>query len=173
MLIYLQLLESQDDRDAFEQIYMRYRGSMHSTALRILHDSSLAEDAVHQAFLSMLNHFETMPAPESKKTQALCLIMAEHKAIDLLRKNKHFISLDFDETTHGLVIPPPGDHGLADAITQLKAQHRIVLLLRYAYGYSPGEIGELLGIKQSAVEKAIWRAKCALKQALEEGEADE
>lgn len=74
----------------------------------------------------------------------------------------------FEETTYGLPLPPPGDHGLADAMAALPAQYREVLLLRYEHGYAVREIAPMLGVKQDAVQKLLWRAKAALRKKLDE-----
>ena len=51
MLIYLQAIESEEERSKFEQLYFQYRGLMYHVAMRILNNPHSAEDAVHQAFL--------------------------------------------------------------------------------------------------------------------------
>lgn len=55
MLIYLQMIESEADKSKFERLYLRYRGLMFSVAMRLLSNEQDAEDAVHQAFLSIIS----------------------------------------------------------------------------------------------------------------------
>ena len=58
LLFYLSMLESPEDSAKFEQIYLTYRDQMLRVASKILkgnhHD---AEDAVHHAFVAIINHF--------------------------------------------------------------------------------------------------------------------
>ena len=56
MLIYLSMIESQDDGHRFERIYERYRNLMYHVAYRILRNPQDAEDAVHQAFVSIIQN---------------------------------------------------------------------------------------------------------------------
>ncbi len=56
MLIHLSVIESEDDRSKFEVIYERYRGLMFYTAMQILNHQQDAEDAVHQAFVSIIEN---------------------------------------------------------------------------------------------------------------------
>ena len=49
MLLYLQMLETPEEKSLFEQIYLEYRGLMYHVAYEILHNDQDAEDAVHQA----------------------------------------------------------------------------------------------------------------------------
>ena len=53
MLIYLQMIETPEDQSKFEQIYEKYLGLMYHVALKILENHEDAEDAVHQAFVSI------------------------------------------------------------------------------------------------------------------------
>ena len=53
MLLYLQMLETPEEKSLFEQIYLEYRGLMYHVAYEILHNDQDAEDAVHQAFVTV------------------------------------------------------------------------------------------------------------------------
>ena len=52
MIVYLQMIDTPEDRSKFEQLYLEYRGLMFHAANQILHNEQDAEDAVHQAFLT-------------------------------------------------------------------------------------------------------------------------
>lgn len=56
MLIYLQMLESEEDRTKFAQIYEKYRGLMMHVAKKFLNNHFDAEDAVHQSFLAVIEN---------------------------------------------------------------------------------------------------------------------
>ena len=49
--IYLSVLDSEEDKDLFEEWYRLYRGSMYNIAFSILHNKEDAEDALNEAFL--------------------------------------------------------------------------------------------------------------------------
>lgn len=51
MLIYLQVIETEEDKSKFEDIYREYRGLMYYIAYRRLHHEQDAEDAVHHALI--------------------------------------------------------------------------------------------------------------------------
>lgn len=53
MMIYLQMIDTPEDRSKFEFLYMEYRGLMFHVANKILHNEQDAEDTVHQAFLKV------------------------------------------------------------------------------------------------------------------------
>lgn len=50
MLIYLAILELEEDKIKFEKVYEKYRQIMFYVANKILKDDHLSEDAVHNAF---------------------------------------------------------------------------------------------------------------------------
>ncbi len=167
MLIYLQALPTEQERRTFEALYLRYRGLMLSVAHRFLTEPQDAEDAVHQAFLSILKNFHKISTTDCPETRAFVVITVERKALDILRSRKKTIPLE--EMERGVEIPLPGDNGLADTLLKLPARYRQVLLLRFAYGYTTRELAKEFGMTQSAVQKLVWRAKEALERCLVEG----
>ena len=58
MLIYLQMLESEPEKEKFRKIYDAYRNLMFYVANKILQNEWDAEDAVQQAFLSIVKNLE-------------------------------------------------------------------------------------------------------------------
>ena len=167
MLIYLQMIESEADQSKFKAIYEMYKGLMFYVANSILHNDHDAEDAVHQAFLSILKNLSKISEIDCHKTRSYIVNMVEWRAIDLLRSRTRMESVEYNDDIMGRRIPMPGDHGLADAMASLPSQYRQVLLLRYDNGYSAQEIGKMLGKSQVAVRKIIERAKRELRILLE------
>lgn len=88
------------------------------------------------------------------------------KGIDIIRSRSKLVDMEFWESTYGIEIPLPGDHGLADAMARLPAAYRDILLLRYYNGYSVREISSMLHIKKDTAQKQLWRAKAALQKHL-------
>lgn len=172
MLIYLQMIESDEDKSKFEQIYLTYRGLMFYVANKILHNEHDAEDAVHQAFLAIIKNIKNISEVKCPETRAYSVILVESKAIDIIRARKHLSGTELDDEIGGIEIPPPGDNGLADGLAKLPARYREVLLLRFDSGYSTKELAKLFNITESAMQKLIWRAKEALRKQLEKGEND-
>lgn len=168
VLIYIQMIASDEDKSKFEQIYLTYRKLMFFVARSILKNDADAEDAVHTAFVSIIEHLKKISEINCPETKAFAVIVAECKALDILRSKKYMADTDFCEATAGFEIELPGDGGLSDAISKLPARYREVILLRYAYGYSTKELGKMLGHSQGTVQKLIWRAKMALQKQLKE-----
>lgn len=167
-MLYLQMLPSPSEKDKFEQIYTLYRGLMFYIARRILPGEADAEDAVHQAFMSIIENLKKISEVRCPKTRSYVVIITERKAIDILRSRSRLSPEAFEESTRGVELPLPGDGGLSDAMSRLPAVYREVLLLRYYHGYTVREIAPMLGRKPGAVQKLLTRAKAALRKILEQ-----
>lgn len=171
MLIYLAMIDFPDDQAKFERVYNKYRYLMLHVAYKILQNHHDAEDAVHQAFISIIENIDKISEVNSPKTRSYIVIITERKAIDLLRKIQKRQTLEFNEDISGVEIPFEMDNPIAAAIAKLPLQYREVLLMRYHNGFSAKEIASILSMSDSGVRKLIVRAKKALQELLEkEGE---
>lgn len=54
MLLYIQMLETPEEKSKFEQLYLGYRNLMFYVANRILHNQQDSEDVVHDSFLKII-----------------------------------------------------------------------------------------------------------------------
>lgn len=171
MLIYLAMIDSPDDQAKFERVYNKYRYLMLHVANKILQNHHDAEDAVHQAFIAVIENLEKKIEVDSPKTRSYLVIITERKAIDLMRYNNRRQTLELNEDIAGVEIPFEMDNPVATAIAKLPAHYREVLLLRFNNGFTTREIASILSISNSGVRKMIVRAKKALQELLEkEGE---
>lgn len=169
MLIYLQMIETPDDQSKFERIYDKYLGLMYHIALKILENHEDAEDAVHQAFVSIAENIKTIHPAECPETKSYIVITVESKSIDIIRYRKRVTNvIEFDETMWGIEIPNEDMFDMAARIGRLPARYREVLLLRFDNGYSTKEIAKILNLSPSNAEKLIWRAKTALQKLIDE-----
>ena len=105
MFLYLAMIDSDADKSKFEILYSEYKNLMYYTANRILHNSSDAEDVVHQAFLKVIEILDTISSPRCHKTRALLVTITEHKAIDLYREKQRRNVLPLAEEYIGAARP--------------------------------------------------------------------
>lgn len=164
MLIYLQALDSPEDRTRFEALYTAYRGLMFHVARRILNNDQDAEDAVHMAFVSLAEY--TLPQSLGPRARCLAVTVAERKAIDLYRFKSRHPQAELEEIPG--CAAPPSDGTLAGAMAALPPRYREVLLLRYYNGYSTAETAGLLGLTPGNVRQVASRAKRLLAAELAE-----
>lgn len=169
MLTYLQMIETPEDQSKFERIYDKYLGLMYHVAFKILGNHEDAEDAVHQAFVSIAENLKKVHSAECPETKSYIVITIESKSIDIIRYRKRVTNvIEFDETMWGIEIPDEGMFDLAALIGRLPARYREVLLLRFDNGYTTKEIAKILNLSHTNVEKLIWRAKTALQKLIDQ-----
>ena len=166
MLLYIQAIGDVRQKRLFEEVYTAYRGRMLTLARRKLRTPEDAEDAVHQAFLSLAEHFDRLARLPRSELEAYLTVVVERKCIDILRQQARLSGTPFDETLP-LVAPPPLGDTLPDAMGRLPPRCREALLLRYACGYSTRETAILLELSLAAAQKLLYRARDALRKELE------
>lgn len=171
MLIYLSLIEAEEDKRKFERIYDSYKQTMFYAANRILKNHHTAEDAVHQAFLRLINHLDKINENDCHKTRAFLVVITEHIAIDIYRKLKRANTLSFDELEIYIADNSPPEYEVIDnvssAIDSLPVNYSTVLRLKFSQGYNDSEIAQILDITEDNVRQRISRARKKLKQLLQ------
>ena len=172
LTFYLNLIDSEDKKDKFESLYLKYRKHMKYIAIKILGDEQLAEDAVHNAFLKILNHLNKFQNIDCQETRNLIVIIIRSVSIDMYRKRKkEFENTDIldkelsVETDFSMI---EVDNILKE-IDVLPDIYKDILLLKVEYGYKDREIAKLLGLKIDTVSKRLERARKQLKKQLNEG----
>ncbi len=167
MILYLQMIDTSEDRSKFEQIYIEYRDLMFYVANRILDSDQDAEDAVHEAFLKVAENIKKIGEPKCPKTRSFVVTIVENKAIDLYRKRNRHPTVELTEEVRGFSPAYEGQNALTACVLKLPARYREVILLRYHQGYSVKEVASILGISFAAASKLDQRAKNKLKDLYE------
>lgn len=168
MLIYLQVMETAEERSRFEELYQTYRGLMYRAAFARLKNAQDAEDAVSYAFVKIAENIKKIE-PVSPKTKQLVVTIVSHRATDLLRaRGRHPESPYLDELV-GRAAEPAGEDLLTQCILQLPEQQRTVIWLKYHHGYTLREIANMMDISLAWAQKIDQRAKKRLEELYREG----
>ena len=91
MLIYLQMIETFEDKNKFEELYLEYRNLMYRVAYKFLKQEQDAEDAVHYAFIKIAENIKIIE-PVSPRTRQYVVTIVENRARDVLRKRSKEIA---------------------------------------------------------------------------------
>lgn len=168
MIVYLQMIETAEEKSKFEQIYLKYRGLMYHIAYKYLQHEQDAEDAVHQAFIKVAENISKLSEPECPKTKQFVVIIVENKSKDILRARNRNRVLPFVEEISHSFDKTAADDTLSRCILRLSDQQQQVLWLKYHHGYNLREIAKMLDISLAAAQKIDQRAKKKLEALLEE-----
>jgi RNA polymerase sigma-70 factor, ECF subfamily len=154
------------NRDAVGFVYERHAGSVYRY-LRGIVGSDAAEDLTQQVFLKLIIHFGRYEPRSGVPFSAWLRRVAHNLAVDHLRSSR---PCPVDAIRH---LPAPADDGeseraqsLLEALAELPASQRKVVMLRYMAGLSPGEIASTLGRSEDSVHCLHHRARGRLKREL-------
>lgn len=174
------------DPMAADRLVATYGERAGRLAVRITGNAEDAEEAVQDAFLSVIRKIETFRGDSAFGSWLYRIVAnAAYQRLRTRRKRSGDISLDnllpvFDG--HGRHVAPVADWSrslddparrtelrmaLGAAIEQLPADYRAVVLLRDVEGLSHREIGEALGLTVVNVKTRVHRARLFLRKQLE------
>lgn len=158
---------AQGDSSALAELYDRYASTLLGLAMRILRDRALAEDTVHDVFVSLHERARTYD-PSRGLVVAWLVTMTRNLAIDRLRKvgrrRKIDKALAADE------VAPPAEfldaRQVRTALANLPADQAAVVEAAFFEGLTYSEIAERDGVALGTVKSRAARAFSALKAAL-------
>lgn len=179
MLIYLQAIQNESDRNQVEEIYHKYASTMLYTAQSILKDKYRAEDAVSQAFIKIIDNLQKFSFESCYKTKGLIVIIVKNICYDILKSEKYTKAASDDlENVPDVTGDIPLEHMLTEedygsvraCLNNLTGTFKDILRLKYVYEYTNADIAKILGISESNARMRLHRAKLALMQELKKEE---
>jgi len=161
-------LESEADKSKMVRIYETYRGLMLYTAMQVLKDHALAEDAVSESIEKLIRNIHKVGDVSGYKTKALVVIIVRNTAINIWRKRKKTSAGDDIEIEQMVdktpiapdkIISMEGYNKIVNIINALPETYKDVAILSFLHEYSYSEIAEMLGISYDTVKMRISRAR--------------
>ncbi len=165
---------AQGRTDAFRRLYDEESARMLGIALRILKRRALAEEAVHDAFISIWNHAGRYE-PSLGNPRGWMQTILRNRALNILRGEARTELTDglepFDvaadqETPEETVARLSEADALKHCLDRLETAPRHAVILAYVEGLSHGEIAERLRIPLGTIKSRIRRSLLALKECL-------
>lgn len=173
----LQIFEDEEEKLEFEQIYRENYSKMYWVAIKILKRQTEAENAVHEAFLKLAEHFWEYKGVACSKMTNLYVTIAKNKAIDIIRKENHYSEQEIET----IVIEEKDEKRYPEIVMENREQHirikillqelpeslKSVLVLKFYYEYTNKEIAKILGISTRNVDTRLYRAKVKMKELIQ------
>jgi len=173
MLLYLSMIETEEEKCKFVEIYEKYQYFMWYVANSTLQDKHLAEDAVQEAFLALTKHLDKIEEVNSTKTKNFLATIVKSKAIDIIRKKRgpeeEFEDEILGEQKEDLLeelIQKEQHEKIVSAIYQLEPLYRVVFEYKYLHELSDKEIAGFLGVTPKVVNVRLYRGKQKLREIL-------
>lgn len=158
------------DPDAFEQIYLRYKGPIYRMCLRAVGETELAHDLTASIFLrafDRLDHYQHRPGSTFR---SWLFAIGRNIVLDHWRQGTPPIAWGDDMPL--LIDDRPGPEEMVltrielnevrDVLQTLNERHRSIVELRLS-GLTTREIADVLGITISALKSAQTRAYATIR----------
>lgn len=159
------------ERTLFEHAAVRYQNMVYRIALHYFGNSQDAEDAVQEVFLRLYTAEKSFESPEHLRRWLIRVTV--NVCRDVLRSPWRRRRVSLEELPEEPVFDQPEQAALYREVMALPEKYRTVLNLFYYEELSVKEIGELLGLRTSAVTTRLHRARARLKDQLGEVWQDE
>ena len=167
LAFFLTMLESDEERQRFVLIYEQYHKRMERVALRILEKQHDAEDAVQNAFLQVIHHFEKISTIPCEELPFWLISIVKNEANMILRKSRNIVPLEDWDGFEKSISDTSEYMALVELFRQLPETYRAVLEMKILIGYTDKEIASRLGISETAVSSRASRGRSLLRKLVE------
>ena len=158
-----------------EKCYELYEQKMFRVALSVLHDETLAEDAVQDAFLQMIKHEVFFANPGSDDCKRYIITVIRNASINIYNKRKNenqIVSFteNLEQVCESEAVAPEEDteaeNDYQPLMDTLPEKYYDVVYCLVVKDYSIAETARKLGITEANVRKRYERAKKMMRQNL-------
>jgi RNA polymerase sigma-70 factor (family 1) len=153
-------------RNDFEHLIQQLSRKLYGFAFRILRNQEEAEDVVQEVFIKLWNMRDALE--EYKSIDALATAMTRNYCIDLIRKQKHYSTVEYNISDYqNITFPSPHEQMehresgeiLNTIIGDLPETFRIVIKMRDIEGASYEEIAEKTDQNINTLRVTLSRAR--------------
>ena len=163
---YLSLLDTEEEKSNFEQLYLTYRQDMYKTAYSILKNKFDAEDAVHEAFIRIIGKLTNISEINCPQTRSYLIIIVKNAALKMLKEKRRLVYIDEGSAISNDVpdlveeiISNMEIEEIMRILRELSDDYYEILFLSLVMGSNISELSELLGITYENAKKRLQRAK--------------
>jgi len=170
------------DLDSFNTLILHYQDTVFNTALRILGDEDLAEDAAQEAFISAFRSINTFRGGSFK---AWLMRTVTNACYDELRRQKRRPTTPLEpETNDGEEVDSPRwladpnmtpdqqfeadelEHAIQHCLEMLPAEFRTVVVLADIQGMDYTEVATAARVPLGTIKSRLARARLRLRECL-------
>jgi RNA polymerase sigma-70 factor, ECF subfamily len=158
------------DVDAFGTLIERYQRPVFNTVLHMVGDAEDAREVCQQAFMKAFEHLASYD--RERKFFSWIYRVAVNESINYLKARRPHEALN-DALPHPRANPAEQFEELEEwthlheAIMNLDANYRAVIILRHFVHFSYNEISDILDVPEKTVKSRLFTARQQLREALE------
>jgi RNA polymerase sigma-70 factor (ECF subfamily) len=159
------------DRQAFDELYLRYQRRLYRFCMQRLGQAHDAEDVVQESFVRAWRALPRFAG--ERRFYPWLTVIAANLCVDTLRRRSRLTPVEESR----IIAADPGNYDIEDAVLHevdskmvatafghLSSRHQRVLQMREGSEWSYRQIAEHEGVGVTAVETLLWRARQALKR---------
>ena len=168
MLLFLQSIENEEDKELFLQLYENYSRLVYSIANKSLHNHHLSEECVQDVFLLVAKKISQFSLENETYNKNLICCMTRTKIIDYIRMESKYLYSGDVELINVDYFDDIDSVELSRLIDELPEIQKTCLFLKFSYGYTNVDISKLVNYSPMHVGRIINSALKTLKDKLEE-----
>ena len=154
---------------ALEELFRREWPRAYRAAYLVVHDAAAAEDIAQEAFLAAVRAIDRFDRRRPFGPWMHRIVV--NRAIDVTRARSLRREVDA-AAAHSAEAPPdppsaPLPDDVVSALGDLSPEHRAVVVLRFVFDYTPGEIARALDMPRGTVNSRLRRALDRLGEVIE------
>jgi RNA polymerase sigma-70 factor, ECF subfamily len=154
---------------ALEELFRREWPRAYRAAYLVVHDAAAAEDIAQEAFLAAVRAIDRFDRRRPFGPWMHRIVV--NRAIDATRARSLRREVDAAAAESAEAPPDPPSAPLSEdvvtALGDLSPEHRAVVVLRYLFDYTPGEIAKALDMPRGTVNSRLRRALDRLGEVIE------
>lgn len=163
-----------EDSAGLGRLYDRHRSAAYGVALRITRDSSLAEDAVQNAFLGIWRNPRSYDASRGT-VRTWLLAIVQNRSIDILRRRRAVSELPAEAVTPASLVQRDiwldvaeilDRDAVAQALARLTDTQREAIEMAYFSGLTQVEIAQRTGAPLGTVKSRVRLGLLSLRSAI-------
>ncbi|WP_298654036.1 sigma-70 family RNA polymerase sigma factor [uncultured Eubacterium sp.] len=168
MILFLEYLNTEQERENFKKLYRQYKNLLFWIARSKTNSDEDAEDCVQETFAYVAKHFDKIDCIESNRTKCYLATIVEGFAIDIYNKVQKESDINFSSslsTDNNF-----GEYNKIELLSvfekTLNEEDKVYFYLKYIYGYSSSEIAEIYDVKDTYIRKRLQYSKEKMRKAL-------
>jgi len=171
---YLTLLDTEKEKSIVTDLYLKYKDAMYNCAYKILKDSYLAEDAVHNAFLALIKNLNKINSMRCNEIINYLLIISRNASFVIYNNCQKNLCSNIDDEIIFADDDVEVEFEIKESrerifrmIKSLDTSYSDVLVLKLFYDLDDREIAKALNLTVDNVRVRFYRGKVKLKELLE------
>lgn len=166
LTLFLQHFDSEEDKQLFTNIYIKYEAYLLKVATDKLYDKSYIQDCIQDTFFELSHSFERFKEiSDENKQKSYLITICKRCAIKINNKNDtNCISIE-DIAEENIINNLSYNYCeenisyITEVICKMDEKYSEPLIMKYVDGYSLKEISIKLGITVATVKQRLFRGK--------------